>query len=353
MSRNRAFTMIELLMVMLIIGIVMAIVIPALGGARQAARKAATQRVMGDVSNAAGSFENDAQRKPGFYSPEEMGRQANIDYGLTSMENVMLDLIGGVVDCDTGPGDNNSQSVLDIEIPTTDRAVCYDTEQATGDYFIPDKAFYRAMVEGQQVGDNDHVGEGEFDPQLKDVTDAWGNPLLLWVDDTYGPSTIQNTLDFARISSGTDGSQRSHFYWASNAGFLRSMSLGKGGQDQTDDFKGSLLREDLGLGLPISLMGILGNPSFPVNRDLDANEILASTPRGGFVIHSAGADGIYFSQRDRGARSIGSSEGDPILYGLNFKVDRSSAEDLLGDNGQITNEDRVNLFDDMIISGGK
>ena len=350
MSRNRAFTMIELLMVMLIIGIVMAIVIPALGGARQAARKASTQQVMSQVSKAAGTFQNDAGRKPGFYTPEEMGRQANIDYGLTSMENAMLDLIGGIVDeADAEPDD------LMIEIPTTDRVVYVDPEKATGTYFLPDKAYYRAMIEGQQVGSEDHVGEADFDPQLKDVVDAWGNPLLLWVDDQYGPTKIENHLDFAKLSSGADGSNRARFYWASNAGFLRSQSLGKGGQDQTDDYKGSLMREDLGLDLPATMMGVLGNPSYPLDRDLNADEILATAPRGSMVIHSAGNDGIYYSQRDRGARNIGVVDGNnvkPILYGLNFKVDRTGAEDLLNDNGQVTTEDRASLFDDMLISGG-
>jgi len=356
--RNRAFTLIELLMVMLIIGIVIAIVVPALGGARQAARRATTQQVQTEIVNAASAFQNTNDRLPGFYSVQEMGLASNEDYGLTAMENAMLELIGGIVDDPYGGigggGGAGAEDILEIEIPGTNRTVYVDPQRATGDYYVPDAAFYRPMLEGQQEGSDEHVGEGDFDPQLKDVVDSWGNPMLWWGDDRYGPSKIDEVEDFARLNSGTGGpDDRSHFYWASNAGFLNSTNLGKGARSQLDSYRGSLIADIAGNDVAESLTGILGHPSFPNDRSLNAQQILPTTGRGAFVIHSAGVDGVYFSRRDRGSKAIGSTDGSPILYGLNFKTSSGpGGADLVNEDGQVETRDIIMDFDDMVQSGG-
>jgi prepilin-type N-terminal cleavage/methylation domain-containing protein len=351
---RRAFTLVELLIVMLIIGIVISIVIPALGGARHAARRASTQQVLTSFVQAASQFRNDnSDKQPGFFSPKEMGLDSNLDYGLSAMENAMLDLMGGLVD---GPGDPSE--VLELDLGVDNVAYVNPGLVGKGAYFQPDSSYYKPMVQGQQVGQGDHIGDTEGDLQLFDVVDAWGNPLLLWAEDFYGPTDIKEVEDFARISAGAgEAASRARFYWASNACFLTSETLGKGGKSQIDDYNGSLIGAQMNGDPPINvsenLMALAGNPSFPDDRSQNANQILATTPRGAFIIHSAGNDGVFLGKRDRGTAKFALRKGggnmfDPLLYGFNFK---SGAQDHTED-GQIVTEDVLGSYDDMIQSGG-
>src|SRR5262249_53760757 len=101
---RRAFTLVELLIVIIIIAVVIAIVFPALRGARDASKKAGTQAMFGELGSASGQFILDTRRTPGYFSPTERGDTANGDRGFTAMENVMLDLAGGIVTPAPGGG---------------------------------------------------------------------------------------------------------------------------------------------------------------------------------------------------------------------------------------------------------
>ena len=101
---RRAFSLVELLVVIAIIALVISIILPALGGVRTAARRAATQTVMKGFSDAVGQFTLDNDRVPGIYSAEEMGSIENRDvFRMSAMENAILELAGGVVTVG-GPG---------------------------------------------------------------------------------------------------------------------------------------------------------------------------------------------------------------------------------------------------------
>jgi type II secretory pathway pseudopilin PulG len=340
---------------MLIIGIVISIVIPALGGARNAARRAATQQVLTSFVQAASQFRNDnSDRQPGFFTPTEMGLAENIDYGLSAMENAMLDLMGGLVD---GPGDPTE--VIDVTL--NDRTAYVNPGLVgKGAYFQPDGSYYKPMVDMQQVGDGNHLGLTEDDLQLLDVVDAWGNPLLLWTEDFYGPSDIKDVEDFARVDAGTGAAdERAKFYWAPNACFLRSKLLGKSGKDQTNGFNGSLIGAEENTDMPSlsvsdNMMAMLGNPNYPNDRSETAVNIFATAARGAFVIQSAGTDAVFLGKRDNGTARFGLRTGpnsyEPLLYGFNFKVGIGNQD--LTEDGQIVTTDVMSYYDDMLQSGG-
>lgn len=354
---GRGFTLIELLMVMLIIGIVIAIVVPALGGARNAARSAATQRLLTDYVTASSAFRNDNQdRAPGFFSVREMGSLDNEALGFSAMENAMLDLAGGLVE-GGGLGGGGAANIIEIEI--NGRRAYIDPERVgTGKYFEVDKDLFESQPDYSQIGSGEHIGA------IPDLVDAWGNPVLLWTNDEFGPRKIEEAEDFARVNSGAgnDPDMGSHFYWASNACFLKSQRLGAGGKDQTfqtlggDSAIGSIIG-DGATSIPYSLAGLLGNPSYPVKRDgVDAKDMLPAQGRGSFVVHSAGTDGVFLSARDPRGRSViaepGGATSFALLYGLNFKTGQDSTVDLISDSGQIQTEDVVKKFDDLVQSGG-
>ncbi|MEL7485492.1 MAG: prepilin-type N-terminal cleavage/methylation domain-containing protein, partial [Planctomycetota bacterium] len=94
LSCRRAFSLIELLVVITIIAIVIAITVPAIGAARDLARGTATQSQIQALATAVGSFQTDNERVPGYFNAAQM---SDNDDGFTSMQNVILDLAGGTI----------------------------------------------------------------------------------------------------------------------------------------------------------------------------------------------------------------------------------------------------------------
>jgi len=362
---GRGFSLVELLIVILIVTVVISIIVPALGLARRAARTATTQQLLTQITGAIGTFQQDnAGKEPGYYSVREMGGDENEDAGLSAMENILLDLSGGIVDKD-GPLD--VPSVVKIN-PTDDpdREVVVDPDligvERAGSkaYFIPDGKFYVPQVKGtQQVVATNGPAAPEGEPQLPDVVDAWGNPLLAWVRNPVGPTTICQSgmpadLDcferFARRSS-DDGS--SLFYWNSNAAFLRAPATGKSAANQAkDSLLGAETDDEL---LSFTMAGLLGSPSFPHDRDNEGEVIVPKRARGSVVVQSAGGDGLFLGKNDKTGKQVvhyesaGDVDTGHLVYGVNLKISSESDEDRLDDKGQVDTIDILDKFDDLVL----
>ncbi len=372
------FSLVELLVVIAIIALVISIVLPALGLVRTQAKIVATQTLNKTFGDAAGAFYRDNDRVPGYYSVEEMGSPENrTTWNMSAMENAMLDLVGGVVIVG-GPSGVPASPQTQVEFgPTNAARAANNTANRRVDiqrigvatesnpaYFTLEPKYYVAQVDGQQAGNNTGHTASSGDPSIPDVVDAFGNPLLLWVENRNALTRIEDADDFVAIDSGANGSTVARFYWASNAAFLASDQLGAERRNQlsqgASDRDYSLI-SDPGQGalspakVRDALVALLGSPAYPTEEALQtpppfppsSDQFVPTQGRGAFLVQSAGPDGYYLGARDRGSRRLG---GD-VRYGWNFYVPGSAARHV-GDNGQPTTSDLLPFFDDITAQGG-
>jgi prepilin-type N-terminal cleavage/methylation domain-containing protein len=356
-----AFTLIELMVVIVIIAVLIAILIPAVGGVRISAKRANTERQMNQIVQASGQFQTDERRLPGYFSATDMGSSDNVVQGFSSMQNVMLDLAGGVVA--PGTSTNPPQGSILVGPYSNGAKNVYVSLEAIGvagqggkSYYVPDpKHFVPQTDTGQQS-----IPPGGLNAQLPSVVDEFGNPLLAWAVDERATHAFTQAADstyFAKDNSGAAGipnASLARFYLASNDAFLKATNLGRSGTDQTIGVKGSLIGP-ASTDPVTSLMGALGSPSYPFHDPSNptGTPAYATAPRAPLMIHSAGADGVYFGMRDRGAKQF---PGSVIDYKFNYASDggttMSATNQYLDKDGKPTNHDILSPFDDIIATGG-
>ncbi len=312
-----AFSIVELLVVFFIIGMVLSILVPAISGVRQSARKASTSALMKDLQTASNQFSADRNgTTPGYFSPQQMGSRENRDRGFTAMQNVLLDLAGGVVSNGTrnlsdpcsdggaiievGPeaGSIVRVSLNAIGSPTKDLSRGTDVRA----YFNPAQSGFVKFctTESRATNVDDHRA-------LPELVDAWGNPILAWQrDDRGGSSTAFAAEDSQNVA---------RFYWNSNAGILNARAVGRSLRDHSQYASGGLYSLIGGgamsnasqnvvgnSGSSGALAALLGNPAFPVPGNTSPAQ--PASARGGLVFHSAGIDGWFLSSEDKGARAV-------------------------------------------------
>ncbi len=338
---RRAFSLIELLVVITIIAVVIAITVPALSGARELARKSSTESSINSLVQGIGQFQTDNQRAPGYFSPEDMGHEDNLDRGFSSMQNIMLELVGGPVEGNgltatnllrVGPVRNDQVYV--------DPALIGIGDKAKG-YYTPDAKDYQPAQGVEANADN---------KQLPEVLDAWGMPILAWVENDFG-STMNddsNIDDFAQISAPANSSDPSaRFYWAQNAGALSSDALG---ERQMEQAKLSLIGESVSDNdRRTHLAAFLGSPNSSVKTSSTATAILPRVGRGAVVFQSAGSDRVYLSKNDKGYGRIGGDFffGRNLTPGSNVNSGQYPRKD--GSQGSI---DIIDGFNDIVTSAG-
>ena len=331
---SRAFTLIEMLTVIGILAILIAIIIPSINGARNAARKTDTRTQMTSVTQAVAAFQIDNRRLPGYFSPRQMGSIGNSTAGFTTMDNMLIDLLGGITTQAT-----NGTTIIDVGwdsaatggLVRIDKDTMGSTKQsstgAISKSYMPfdQKRFVVQSAPGARF--NTTVPGNVSFPSL---VDSFGQPILAWVgDDAPSAGT------FSHIDASAAAPNGARFYQVQNAGFLNATALGKAKQDQRSDVTNKLGSALCLIAAPSgpavstvnvqdTLAALLGNASVP--DPALANRPLA--PRAPLVLHSAGLDGTYVGLRDKGARS-GS-----VQYAPNA--------DPFGGG----------LFDDIIVSGG-
>lgn len=350
-TRRVGFTLIELLVAIAIIGIIIAIIVPALGGARQTARAAATSAQLNELANAAQQFETDTTRPPGYFSARVMGDSANENRGFTAMENVMLDLAGGIVEpTGTGLGGAGSQPVIQVG-PTTDNTVdvrvdLIGTEQAGGGYYTPDDALYVAQ---NGPGAGTQVASVTEHADLPDLVDAFRTPILAWQLDRTAIQPVDEPEDFVLRAAPAASDSPARFYWASNAGFLRTENLGKRGKVvpfQTPGAEYSLVGEGVpDARLQNHLMVMLGSPTVPSGTT--PPDVYPSAARGALVFQSAGIDAMYMGSQDRGA---GGASSDAIIFWRQFYTD--GGDRITDSDGKVETIDLLDAFDDIIQTAG-
>ncbi len=355
---SRGFSLIELLVVIVIIVIVISLLLPAIGGAQDIAKAATTRMTIKEFGNAVEGYRQDHSGfRPGVFSEEQMGSSENADvYGFTAQENIMLDLAGGVVEDDGSGG-----GVLKTFGPTQrahdenaemERFVREDrigTEYAGNPgYFQPKAKFFQAQTRPEgQFGSG--AGLGQDEANIPDLIDAWGNPLLVWVEDGQAPPVVDDIDQFAGEDSDSDPAL---FYWASNAGYLKATELGRSGKNQTRNTRDpySLIGGNA-RNIVKSITGLLGNAGSPL-QSLDASsldELIPATSRGEIVVQSAGTNGLYLGTKERASKTF-DAEASGLRYGSTFYTTGSNRR--LTESGTMGTQDLTEGFDDIILTFG-
>src|SRR5262249_37038367 len=151
--------LIELLVVLVILGIVIAIVLPALAGVRRSAKRAETMNLMSNIKQACEAFKTDARHAPGYFPVGALGAQANAapDSGFTAMKNIMLDLAGGVTTAaangtdivgQVGPSTSTGVTQVNVDL----NLIGAPNKNGGGKgYFTPDKRFFVVQTAGEQA----------------------------------------------------------------------------------------------------------------------------------------------------------------------------------------------------------
>jgi prepilin-type N-terminal cleavage/methylation domain-containing protein len=384
-TTRSGFTLIELMVVILIIAVVISILIPAVAGVRSKAKQASTQALMTSLTNSVTQFQSDERRLPGYFTEKDMGSGTgggNLDNGMSEMENVMLDLIGmpppsaaagGASVKSIGPT-NATRINIDLDLIGT-------PSNGSKQYFNPDPKFYVAQVKDtQQIGISGST-DSEGIPQLKDVVDAWGMPLLAWRKDETAVQPVQNGPPgsarnyFVQAYSGqVPGVPVSQFYWASNACFLKAPAAGRGFNQPISDndmtnagsSKGSMIGGPDSAAPSVasaeairSLAAVLGSPSFPYRGNVAATRAanVPAAPRASFIVHSAGADGYFVGNKDKGRKQFSVGH---IDYEFNFVNKMSGTipaggqinDGYVDKDGKPTTIDVLSGFDDLLATAG-
>ncbi len=355
---RRAFSLVELLVVMLIIAVVIAIILPALGSARTSAKVADTRQLMTTLSQGISQFKLDNRRLPGHFAATRMGSTDNATRGFSEMQNVLLELSTGSNSLfDPGAAPSGVGPTLLVGPGNTADAqnqvyVALNRFGASGAasqkaYFAPSSKY---LPNWKWFSDRGFIRQGvaaAATDALPDLVDSFGTPILLWRANEAATGDISAAADFARLDSGpANAPVYSRFYWNSNSAFLTNGTATVGAKriQQSDDPTGvvSMLGEAQAGNRAGTLMGILGNPSSPADVSVATASILPTAPRGSFVIHAAGADGLYMSSKSKGAALAGAG---PLHYGLSFK---NLAGQPWPDKKSI---DLAAEFDDLFIAG--
>lgn len=307
---SRGFSLVEMMVVLLILSVVLGIIIPALGYARNTARKNATSALMTQLATASASFQLDERRLPGYFSARDMGHADNAgSEGFSQMCNILLDLSGGIVNTS-----NATPTTVQVGPHAGARAFVAPeyiggSTQVTGSvakaYFRPDPKTF-TIVSGRFGTANNTA--------LPELVDLFGTPILAWGVDEVPNSTNE----FVSANSAT----RARFYWAQNASALRSVALGRIGGNQTTESKiGSNSSPANNANPVVSLRALLGAPNFPD----PANAATPAAIRAPIVFHSAGYNGLFMGNFERG----GKLAGDGAVTYLSTKDNMEDFDDLI------------------------
>jgi len=365
----RGFSLVEVMVVIALIGILAGILLVAVGGATDSAKRARTGSTLESVSAAMDAFRIEHSALPGVVPPRVLSDGSL----MTSSQNVLLHLMGGArvsVQVNDTPADaiaeaeyqryvdsaqsEDGMNAIELELEDPDNTeVLYNVAVRVprigegplinGKQYAP----YLSPKENEinrradQMASADLSDPANFHPQAKnigctllpDIVDAWGQPvIILRRDRKSGPVLLVDPDDNTPPQFEVAGIDR---YLGAN-----SFGLAKTQQrlDPNNQFLGSRIAPTvLGENEERSywLFLLLTTPAMEWDIDGEHGEPYSGTARGGYMLLSAGADGIFIARQDG---PIDPSTGSPNL-------DYEEEDDR-------TDHKFLEEFDDVVMYGG-
>lgn len=351
-ARRRAFTLVELLVVIGIIALLIGLLLPALGKVIQRAKATQTMGTMQNFAKACDSYFQEFGEYPAAIPDDILYANLTNDgvSRISATENALLALMGGYrvgTDSDYATyGAGSNPAPIEIIFPNTTFRIKIDqTKMGEGpvrngkkyDTFFAPKGREFGRVAGQ-LDPATNAPEIAGAASLPDLVDAWGAPIAF----------IKQQRGIGPLVKRTTGNQLPRFERYGMNAYVRSTALGDTGLDQTDSLKGSVLNtnaaggqsaaaaRDLTLGQLIRHPGLNTQSTTGATALSDTEKVYSGTPKGKYFIFSAGPDGIYFSKSQLGMANA------------------TADADIVGSTA-VQNPDGprvIEKFDDVVVSGG-
>ncbi len=299
MHRRRAFTLVELLVVIALIGVLAALLLSALSSAQQRARATQTTSTMEAFAAACETFFQDHGQYPGVVPEALLAQDAEANDGIpriSSLENALYHMMGGYrilgvhpdyaqfngYEMSFGNGNNEITVKFAINSELLGDGPLIGGRQYPSYFTPPEGTLVKAFG---QVGDEEN---------LVDVVDAWGQPLaLLRRQRTVG--VLPNNR------SGNDGNPETwQFRTEGGAPYFEAGLSGLGELRKQQAFSNNaptcILSQENTAFFEGNVGRILANPA--IREGVGNPNDLYTQPRGSMLLLSAGADGIFFSSQD-------------------------------------------------------
>jgi len=384
----RAFTLVEILVVVALIGMLAGILLVAVGGATDTARGAETKSTMESISRAIDQFEIDHGTLPGIVPSHVLHEGGSEGTHMTASQNVLLHLLGGARVSVTDGSGNPLDPVTEAEYqrfvsaaPTEDNFPAFEFTQACE---MNHDLQYNVAIRPVRIGEGPWINGKQYPPyispkdhemadfwtedyvnagpdggsglpvtggytKIPDFLDAWGQPIIIIRRDRQsGPILLAPDFEHGDYAPGDELPQ----YWTNGLDrYLGATSLGElRGQQKcaiAQEYTGSRLGTGSAEGeRDYWLYLLLSHPAMTRPEQLEDLDDMSAhrygTGRAGYLLLSAGADGVFLARKD-GPRD--SATGVPV-----GRTDFPAASD---DPAYQNDHKRLDDFDDIIMYGGR
>ena len=373
-QRRTAFTLVEILVVIALIGVLAGILLVAVGGATNAARAMRTKATMESLSAAIDSFVLEHGTMPGIVPIAALHTGGSADAWMTNTQNILLHLMGGAR---VSPMSNDIPLSPSLEAEYNrfkDAAVSEDGVEPLS-FTLTDSDHditYQVVVRTPRIGEGPWINGQDYSPYLSpkehelleqwvwgygnspelpdgednqaitagftalpDLVDAWGQPIIVFRRERDSGPILPGgpgVLPQFRLN-GID-----RYLGATNLGQLQERQLCRSGESA----RGSRIGDQCeSLEREYWLYLLLSHPAMRWEYGDEGDPDYLGTGRSGYAMLSPGPDGIYFARHDGPKYD---TTGVPILPN-EFPADND-------DPAFENDHDRLKEFDDIVMYGG-